>query len=70
MRWRREAAVALVGTMIWVKASEMGQIVDAVTDAGPHVVRHDRVMDGGEFAWAVEGVTAAYEYAGNVRGAT
>ena len=48
----------------------MGQIVDEVTDAGPHVGRHDRVVDGGEFAWAVEGVAAAYEYAGNVRGAT
>ena len=56
--------------MDWVKASEMGQIVDEVTDAGPHVGRHDRVVDGGEFAWAVEGVAAAYENAGNVRGAT
>ncbi len=48
----------------------MGQIVDEVTDAGPHVGRHDRVMDGGEFAWAVEGVTAVYENAGNGCGAT
>jgi hypothetical protein len=44
----------------------MGQEVDEVTDAGPHVGRYDRVVDDGEFARAVEGVTAVYENAGNV----
>ena len=47
MRWGREAAVALVGTMIREEAWEMGQEVDEVTDAGPHVVRYDRVVNGG-----------------------
>ena len=72
MRWGREAAVALVGTMIWVEASETGQVVDEITDAGPHVDvgRYDRVVDEGELAWAVEGVAAVYENAGNVCGAT
>ena len=48
----------------------MGQIVDEITDTGPHVGRCDRVVDDGELAWAVEGVAAVYENAGNVCGAT